>query len=52
MTNIILWDGATNYEVDAHLELLPEGSDVGIGWRRTGEVWLAPDPGPIDETEA
>lgn len=42
--NVVLWDGVSEWTSpnDSTIELAPEG--VGIGWKRVGEIWVAPEP--------
>ena len=41
--NVILWSGESPYSVPTGtLELLNEGSEVGIGWKQESGEWIAP----------
>lgn len=43
VTNAIVWDGEAPYDPGAGVSLVEQPDCVGIGWRRDGESWVAPD---------
>ena len=43
VVNIILWDGETQYDPGEGRTVLVQPEGVGIGWRRDGDGWTAPD---------
>lgn len=44
VANVILWDGETPYSSDAVLI----SDDIGIGWKREGDTWTAPEAPAVD----
>ena len=44
--NTVFWDGESDWTAPegTTVELAPEG--VGIGWKRVGGNWIAPEPPP------
>lgn len=43
VSNVIVWDGEAPYDPGEGLTLTVQPDGVGIGWRRDGESWIAPD---------
>jgi hypothetical protein len=51
--NVILWSGESPYSVSTGaLELLEEGSEVGIGWKQESGEWIAPPVRPQTPPES
>lgn len=42
VTNVIVWDGEQEYEVQEDLVELPLDSPVGPGWTRVEGEWIPP----------
>lgn len=52
VTDIILWDGTTEYEPGGEHLLLPAPDDVAVGWSYVNGEWVAPAPSePIPEPD-
>lgn len=47
ITNVIIWDGVSEYEFEDSLVEVPE--EVGIGWHLSeAHEWMPPSP-PVEE---